>query len=167
MAPAGPAAAMAAIFPPRGAGRQVYAVLDGARDPRTETLARLWSAQYAPLSGDRVGPQLRAASAFLVTLDPAREETEVLVHRVWGQSSAVFLEVEAGTGFAALQRRLRRLLRVLDPVGNILTFRWYDPRVARAFLPTVDATQREEVFGPVLRWVVEDASGVPLEFRAG
>jgi len=167
MPPAGPDAAMAAIFPPRAAGRQAYAVLDGARDPRTETLVRLWSAQYASLMGDAVGPQLRAASPFLVTLDPAREETEVLVRRAWGRAWAVFLDVESGTGFAALQRRLRRLMRVLDAEGNILTFRWYDPRVARRFLPTVDATQREEVFGPVLRWVVEDPSGAPLEFRPG
>jgi hypothetical protein len=44
---------------------------------------------------------------------------------------------------------LRTLLRVRDEAGRTLLFRFYDPRVLRAYLPTCTATEWQSVFGPV------------------
>ena len=35
-------------------------------------------------------------------------------------------------------------------------FRYYDPRVLRVYLPTCNARELQTVFGPVLRYLVED-----------
>lgn len=50
------------------AGPQVYAVLDGARDPRIEPLVRLGSLKYACLCAGPLSPSLRAAAPHLVHL---------------------------------------------------------------------------------------------------
>ena len=48
------------------------------------------------------------------------------------------------TGFT-----LPKLLWVRDEGQRQLYFRFYDPRVLPVFLPTCDAEQRRQVFGPV------------------
>ena len=56
-----------------------------------------------------------------------------------------------------MERHFRRLLRVTGPGGKLLLFRYYDPRVLAAFLPTTDARQRAQIFGPLVRLVYEAA----------
>jgi hypothetical protein len=47
---------------------------------------------------------------------------------------------------------------VHDPDGRRLYFRYYDPRVFRVYLPTCNAEEMEQVFGPVLSYQMEDES---------
>jgi hypothetical protein len=39
--------------------------------------------------------------------------------------------------------------------GKLLYFRFYDPRVLRRFLPTCDAEQLRQLFGPIDAFVME------------
>jgi len=63
--------------------------------------------------------------------------------------------VIAATGFEALRRHFRTFLRVRGPEGQVLYFRWYDPRVLRVYLPTCIAAEIAQVYGPVARYVCE------------
>jgi hypothetical protein len=73
-----------------------------------------------------------------------------------------------------VRKHLRRLLMVkLDDGGRRLYFRFYDPRVLRAFLPTCSVRQDEEMFGDrdIHSFLVEGEQGEALRFapkeRAG
>jgi hypothetical protein len=74
----------------------------------------------------------------------------------------------APTPLQALRTHLRKFLKVLDPDGKRLYFRFYDPRVMEMFLPTCDASQLEEFFGPVKAYaVMSPERGVVAWRRAG
>ena len=57
--------------------------------------------------------------------------------------------------FEEIRRHLRRFLRVKDERGRRLLFRYYDPIVLAAFLPTCTAAELAEVFGPIDAFLVE------------
>ena len=47
-----------------------------------------------------------------------------------------------------------------------MLFRYYDPRVLRAYLPTCDESELRAVFGPIRAfWMEARDSGVMLEYR--
>lgn len=58
-----------------------------------------------------------------------------------------------------LRRHLRTLLRVRDEAGRTLMFRFYDPRVLRAYLPTCTSSEWQSVFGPVHQLICSAADG--------
>jgi|HubBroStandDraft_6_1064221.scaffolds.fasta_scaffold306812_3 pSer/pThr/pTyr-binding forkhead associated (FHA) protein len=155
--------ALAALAPRVG---RLHAILDTARDARVaELLAESVDESRSLYEGAEdevladVAPQLvafRAGSALL----------ERLVRAGWGRSFGVFVESDAS--FKALRRHLRRFLMVDEAdTGRRMYFRFYDPRVLRAFLPLATARQRDELFADVIaRFVCEGAHGGLLAFDA-
>ena len=135
-------------------GRQdpVFAVLDGARDPAVVPSLR-GLPKWCLFSGD-LHPDLAAAAPYLAALDRRSEETAALLSRAWGRSWGVLLA--APTDPETLRRHLRRFLRVQDPRGKTVYFRYYDPRVLRVYLPTCDVDELRVFFGPIARILVED-----------
>lgn len=63
--------------------------------------------------------------------------------RPWG------LFAETREALDVLRRHFRSLLVVEVPDGRKVCFRYYDPRVFRAFIGTVSSAERAEFFGPV------------------
>ena len=43
-----------------------------------------------------------------------------------------------------------------------MLFRFYDPAILRAFLPTCDASQLAAMFGPIEAYLIESAGGLSL-----
>lgn len=151
-------AVLEALWPPGQPEGEVYAVLDGARDERIEMLPGLLGFEFVNLYGDEVGAELRSVAPVLVRLERGGV-TEKLLELAWGNAWGIFAVTPGGTGMARMARHFRRLLRVMDEAGEVLLFRFYDPRVLRSFLPTCDEAQRDEVFGPVRRFVIEAPGG--------
>jgi hypothetical protein len=58
-------------------------------------------------------------------------------------------------GLEALRRHLRRFLRVRDHTGQVLYFRYYDPRVLRVYLPTCLRSEISTIYGPISKFVAE------------
>jgi hypothetical protein len=86
--------------------------------------------------------------------------------RLWSDPWGVFAVTDADLG--TLRRHFRRFLRVLDPSGQQMYFRYYDPRVLRAFLPTCSPGQLREFFGPIKAYGIPDAdSGDVLLYTTG
>jgi Domain of unknown function (DUF4123) len=154
-----------ALWPPGLPARtDVFVILDGARDKRIYGAVdgtRLL--KDCPYSGD-LPWQMQMTAPYLVMLEPEDRFTRHLVANGWGHAWGVFVRTE--TGIKQLRRHLRQFLRVRDEAGRRLIFRYYDPRVLRAYLPTCRAAELDTFFGPIHSFVMEGESPQEiLEFR--
>jgi hypothetical protein len=137
----------AAMWPDgTGPERRVYALLDGARAPEIEHLVKTSGADHRCLYAGTLAPELAAVAPYLVHLVRESPATQVVLERAVGAAWGVF--VVAYEGIETLRRHFRRFLRVRTESDEPLLFRFYDPRVLRAYLPTCTAIELEEIFGP-------------------
>jgi hypothetical protein len=139
-----------------GPAEPLYAVLDGARDSRIrgwvlDTRLPAWCLYRGELP-----PALENASPWLVRLVPGHPALDSFLLR-WGSAWGILLACAAPS--RELRRHLRRFLRVRTEEGRILAFRYYDPRVLRAYLPTCTAEEIAAFFGPVSTFVAEEEGG--------
>jgi hypothetical protein len=132
-----------------------YAILDGARN---ELLLGQLHGDDAPrwrcLFAGELEPDMAAVAPYLVELEPDAPWTKRLLGEGWGQNFGIFLTSELA--LPPLWRHLRNQVRVYGPDLEPLFFRFYDPRVLRGWLPTCDARQLAEFFGPVRFFFAED-----------
>jgi hypothetical protein len=134
-------------------GTSLFALLDAARDPDIYSALRYSSLEHECLFTGYLSDTLRAASPHLVRIVAGSTACQRLVERAWGQSWGLFLATRVG--MREIRRHLRTLLEVRTEERKKLFFRYYDPRVLRVFLPTCDATQLRQVFGPIERFDIE------------
>ncbi len=138
-------------------GERVYVVIDAARAGLLCQAAREQhglvgrSLFDGPLAGmlDHVAPHLFPTHAGTEFFDAWQAQL--------GSSAGVILG--AAIDADAMWSHLRSLFVVTDEAGGSYSFRFYDPRVLRVFLPTCSAAQAAEFFGPVSWMLVE--GGVP------
>lgn len=78
----------------------------------------------------------------------------------WGKSWGVYLACPAS--FADVRQHFRHFLKVKKPNGKIVSFRYYDPRVLRIYLPTCTEQEIDIFFGPMTRFPAEDESPAML-----
>jgi pSer/pThr/pTyr-binding forkhead associated (FHA) protein len=131
----------------------LFALLDAARAPEVLGALRVHSELHYSLYDGAEGEKLDDVAPYLVQLHPRSPLTELLIREHWGQSFGVFLW--ALTDFKTLRRHLRRFLIVQDAKGKDMYFRFYDPRVLRAFLPTCTPDELTDFFGPIASFLVE------------
>lgn len=132
---------------------RVWAVLDGARDRRIYGAVAGCFQENCCLYSGTLAPDLRLAAPHLVRLDRDDRLTRYLINHGWGRGWGVFLRSHAEMG--ELRKHFRRFLVVKDQRGRRLLFRYYDPRVLRAYLPTCLSQELETVFGPVTQYFTE------------
>ncbi len=65
-------------------------------------------------------------------------------------------------GIVALAAHLRRLVRVTSPAGQDWLFRFYDPRLLPVFLQACTASEAQQFFGPIDRFIVY-GNGIPSQ----
>lgn len=149
---------------PRGITRDVWAILDGARDRRVYGFLLDSYLNYSCLYAGTLAPELEVAAPYLVQLEHEDKYTRQLLELAWGNSWGVLLKCDIR--MERLRRHLRTFLRVHDQRGRRLVFRYYDPRVLRVYLPTCVAGELTAVFGPIDRfWTEAPSGGSLLEFR--
>ncbi|MCK7502564.1 MAG: DUF4123 domain-containing protein [Comamonadaceae bacterium] len=137
---------------------KLFAIIDGAQSVELAFVARLMGHPvYTLFSGD-----MAEAVAHVL----------VLTWSLWANRSPFWkngsrrLGVPAGILLqttAELEVLVRsicgEIFVVTDEEGQEYFFRYYDPRVIRTFLPTCTASELEEFFGVVDRWIVENKGG--------
>lgn len=135
----------------------LFAVLDAARHedvlPTLQREARTFRSLYEGWQGEG----LADVAPYLVELPPDVALFETLTETAWGDAWGVLLFSDAS--FVDLRRHLRRNLKVRTDDGRHLLFRWYDPRVLRAYLPTCTAEEASAFFGPVAWAACEGRDG--------
>ncbi|MDP3001284.1 MAG: DUF4123 domain-containing protein [Bryobacterales bacterium] len=124
----------------------VYALLDGARSPRVLELLRA--------SGERFERLDEGRAPYLAAIPPRSPLLDSLVAEGWGAGWGLFLT--SRRPFGETCHHFRQILVAVTDDGRQLDFRFYDPRVLRAFLPTCDVEQAAVLFGPVSSFFAED-----------
>ena len=135
----------------------VWAILDGARDPRVFEMVRYSGMERACLYAGPLPDELTRAAPHLIRLSQATQFTSDLLAAAWGKSWGIFFSTSAGLD--RLRTHFRTFLRVQDEEGRKMVFRYYDPRVFREYLPTCNADELDAVFGPVDSFLLEGHDG--------
>jgi len=131
----------------------LFALVDAARAPELLGLLRMHSELYYSLYDGAAGEKLDHVAPYLVQLHARSPLAQALVAEQWGNSWGTFMWAMAD--FKTLRRHFRRFLMVEDAKGKELYFRFYDPRVLRAFVPTCTTAEALDFFGPVKGFVME------------
>ena len=139
--------------------REVYAVMDAARDERILPLLRASHLPHVCLY-EEVPQELLEVAPYLVLLRREAPGVRELLERAWGHAWGIFLT--SSEDVSGVRRHLRRFLKVRDGQGQRLYFRYYDPRVLRTFLPTCDASELRRFLGPLHELLLEDETGTQL-----
>ena len=149
---------------PDGARRDIWMILDGARDRRIFGMLLDSYLEHSCLYSGTLAPELELAAPYLVQLDYQDRYTRRLLEQAWGNSWGVFLKCQSSLD--KLRRHLRGFLVAHDPRGRRLVFRYYDPRVLRVYLPTCTAEEIQTVYGPIeCFWTEGESPQELLEFR--
>ena len=65
------------------------------------------------------------------------------------------LNIRLDADFIDVRGHFRTFLMVYDPDNEPVYFRYYDPRVLRAYLPTCNKAETATLFGPVSYYLAE------------
>ncbi|OJT17382.1 hypothetical protein BO221_45525 [Archangium sp. Cb G35] len=137
----------------------LYALVDAARSERIlELLHESVEDCYSLYEGPR-GVALAEVAPYLVSL-PRKDSwlLEALVQEGWGAHWGVFLTSAAPARL--VRRHFRKFLMVeAEGVEGRLYFRYYDPRVLGAFLPSCPPGTREEFFGDIEGFIFSGSNG--------
>lgn len=148
----------------REEGGGIFVVLDGAS---VNGLRQKLADEQPPhecLYAGELEPDMQEVAPYLVKLDPDTPFTDWVLDRGWGKHWGIFAETNAE--LPVLRRHFRGFLKVHDPNGKPMLFRYYDPRVLRTYLPTCNPEELKTLFGPVNAYMMEDESGASmLRFR--
>jgi hypothetical protein len=153
--PTQPLQALEQTLWPKRSGRDVWMIVDAARDRRIfGLLLECFYSDHTCLLGGPLSPELEVAAPYLVRLEYGNAKTQKFLTQAAGKNWGVYLKTD--WRLDDLKDHLRGLLVVRDTGGNELFFRYYDPRVLRLFLPTCTADELRTVFGGIERFWIED-----------
>lgn len=138
----------------------LYAVVDAARDDQVLAALSRSGEKFLSLYEGWQGDGLAEVAPYLVELPRESGFTETLVTEGWGNAWGSFLVTTED--FFSLRRHLRRFLKVIGDDEKRLLFRYYDPRVLRAWLPTCTPDEAQKFFGPITAFITEGRHGTSL-----
>jgi hypothetical protein len=88
---------------PGGFSRNVWMIVDAARDPRIFRMLRQFHLEHYCLYAGPLSPALEAAAPYLIQLDHDDEETRLFLTHAWGNSWECFWSVmRTGTQFVSI-----------------------------------------------------------------
>jgi hypothetical protein len=159
----GPRSALGEIA---GRGR-LFALLDAARTDRVLKILQTSADDYSSLYEGVQAEAMADGAPYLVRLERGSRLLPRLLNMGWGESWGIY--VESASPLRELRSHFRRLLFVArEQDGQPMYFRFYDPRVLRAFLPIATPRQVEALFGPIERFLVEaEDPGDFIRFERG
>lgn len=140
----------------------LHALIDAAQDASIYPRLRRAGADAAvvPLYEGNAAIEMACVAPYLVGLGTGGPLFDWLFTSGFGRHWGVF--VWSQVGIEALRAHFRTLTRVRTQDRRTLLFRFYDPRVLAAFLPTCDAAQVQEMFGPVEAFFAETEAGTAM-----
>ncbi|WP_236784113.1 DUF4123 domain-containing protein [Azospirillum humicireducens] len=146
----------------REEARALYMIVDAARDPGLYPglLAREEEADMRSLYQGDTASELAEVAPYLVRLTRGSAVADWLVGEGWGRGWGIL--VQADGDIDAVRRHFRKFTIVNGEGGAAYLFRFYDPAVLGSFLPISDEAQRAALFGPGIRFMMEDAGADAL-----
>jgi len=153
-----------ALFPTENSPATTYLLVDAARDSAIYSRLRDFAAteEIVPLYQGDAAEEMAAVAPYLVRLEGVGSPVlSWLWYEGWGRAWGIFLR--GPTEIESVRGHLRRLTNARVEGGDVVLFRFYDPRVASVFLSTCDAEQASTFFGPLESVLMESADGTTLE----
>ena len=141
----------------------VYAVLDGASVEQLPQLLWEHEPENICLYRGELESDIAAVAPYLVKLEYDHPFTKLVCEEGWGNHWGIFAVTPAEVDIRTLRQHFRKFLMVYNPDGKLIYFRYYDPRVLRAYLPTCNAEDINIVFGPIGSYVLEDEDSSILQ----
>lgn len=138
---------------------QVYALLDGARNDAIAPAIWLSNLPSTCLYAGSLSRSLERAAPYLVQLAPESRFFNTFVTTGWGQAWGIFAIAQPDVTLKVLRKHFRTLLCVQDTEGQSIVFRYYDPRVLRAYMPTCEPSEIAKMLGPAMRLTCESDEG--------
>jgi hypothetical protein len=135
---------------------RLYALIDGAQAFELAFAARLMGHDLFTLFSGTLAHTVAQVGPCLVAIDEPSAFLEKWVAQIGRHAGILF---ESPADLPELCAHLRSAFVATDEEGQEYFFRFYDPRVLRAFLPTCRLGELAEFFGPVTRWIVEQERG--------
>lgn len=144
--------------------REVFIVLDGAVVRQLPDFLDDEEAEYAPLiPPENEEPEEITRCTYLTRVESADSPLgRWLMKHGWGANWGIWISAPAGTKLEDLLANLREIAQVRLPDGRVVYFRFYDPRVWRAFFPTCDMPQHQHLFRLEVMYGCESADGTAL-----
>lgn len=138
-------------------GQSCFLILDAARGIDVRALGREHQAEGVSLYSGPDGDRLADVAPYLFAVSPESSLLKWFAAR-WGEHLGVIVRSTAGRD--GLREHLRQFVMATDPEGRAAyLFRFYDPRVLRAFLSGCEPPEAKRVFGPIGAWFAESATG--------
>jgi hypothetical protein len=151
-------------FEPMPPGVQVYALVDAARNEKIYPAVTGCTLEWECLYIGDIPIELQQVAPYLVQLHKDDSFTASLITDGWEDHWGIYMWAPAE--LADLKQHFRKFLTVADEAGKQLVFRYYDPRVFRAYLPTCTPAELDQMFGPVQEFIVPGPEeGTVLRFR--
>jgi len=133
---------------------RLYAVVDPAREPQVLEWLGGSGLPFQCLFQGEKAKSLAEEAPYLLHFGNDVDALRSLVEAHHDSATVIYLVSDAP--FYAVRRHLRRIQIVRTEDDQSVFFRYYDPRVARVFLPTCDDEQIRWMFGDVVeRWLCE------------
>jgi len=142
----------------------VFTVLDGASIPDLLRQLHEQRPEHVCLYRGELEPDMAEVAPYLVRLEPDSDFTDWLFEKGWGEHWGIF--ALSRESLSAMRRHFRALTVVYTPDNKPVYFRYYDPRVMRAYLPTCNVEELSKVFGPIDHYLLEDEDAkIALRFH--
>lgn len=137
-----------------------FAVIDGAQDSRLLGLVQSCR-EHACLFAGKLDPQVAATSPWVARIDPA--DALLPTWQAHGRGLNWGLMIEADLQLADIRSRLRRFTTAKLPDGDVVLFRFYDPRVFNTYIRAATPDERAPWFeGGITQYAVEGADGATM-----
>lgn len=135
---------------------RLYGIVDTARDPALHPLVLTCPERVCLFAGE-IKPPLHRVAPYLVRLTPEARLTHAWRGEGWGRSWGILCLSQEDLG--GLRRHFRRFLQASLPDGQVVLFRFYDPRVFRPYVATLNDDERRQWFAAVDEFRVETEDG--------
>jgi hypothetical protein len=138
-------------------GERLYGIVDAARDLQLAKAVRETARRQArSLFEGPLAERLMHVAPYVFPIDPRGPLLDAWAAHLGNAAGVLLLSEVADVG--GLRDHLRKLFVITDEDAKPYSFRFYDPRVLRTYLPTCTPVEVREFFGPVARFIVEAAA---------
>lgn len=133
----------------------LYAVMDACDEPRVPEKVEELADRAVSLYRGQAEQDFWAIAPYLSIVDESL--LEWLLAELWDEPWGIF--AISHVDLEAVRKQFRRFLMVLDPDGNEMYFRFYDPRLLPTFLESCTQEELDQFFGPIEQFVMADTDG--------
>lgn len=126
--------------------KRLYGIIDAAQDERIYPLLKSQADIYLSLYNNDVSESLKAVGPVLFQFRKDDRLSAWIITQ--GQYNNWFILFPSlGITMIDMRRHFKRFAMVEAPNGKHMYFRYYDPRVLRAYIPSCDEEERAYIFG--------------------